>query len=90
MADLVKAGKVKPAERADVLDFAVKLAGRDETVDFAAPNGTKKSISLEERYFRDLEARPVDERFADFSATPAHAGGGQEQSINPADLTAKL
>lgn len=90
VAELVKAGKVKPAERADVLDFAAKLAGRDETVDFAAPGGTKESISLEERYFRDLEARPVDERFADFSAPPAHGGGRQEQNINPAELTAKM
>lgn len=90
VAELVKAGKVKPAERADVLDFAAKLAGRDETVDFAAPGGTKESISLEERYFRDLEARPMDERFADFSAPPAHGGGRQEQNINPAELTAKL
>ena len=72
-----------------MLDFAVKLAGRDETVDFAAPGGTKESISLEERYFRDLEARPVDERFADFSATPDHAGG-QALAYDPAKMAAKL
>ena len=89
VAELVKAGKVKPAERADVLDFAAKLAGRDETVDFAAPGGTKESISLEERYFRDLEARPVDERFADFSAPPAHAGA-QTPAYDPAEMASKL
>ncbi len=90
VAELVRTGKVKPAEKAGVLDFAAKLAGRDETVDFAAPGGTKESISLEERYFRDLEARPVDERSADFSAPPAHAGGQNVAPINPADITAKL
>lgn len=93
VAALVKAGKVKPAERADVLDFAAKLAGQDGTVDFSAPDGKREAVTLEERYFRDLEARPVDERFTDFSAPPAHgghAGGRQEQGINLAELTAKM
>ena len=89
---LVQAGKVKPAEKAGVLDFAAKLAGQDGTVDFAAPDGTKESVTLEERYFRDLEARPVDERFADFSAPPAHGGhaGGQAPAYDPAEMASKL
>ena len=58
-------------------------------MDFAAPGGTKESISLEERYFRDLEARPVDERFADFSAPPAHAGA-QTPAYDPAEMASKL
>lgn len=86
---LVQAGKVKPAERAGVLDFAAKLAGQDGTVDFAAPDGTKESVTLEERYFRDLEARPVDERFADFAAPPAHAVG-QAPAYDPAEMASKL
>lgn len=90
---LVQAGKVKPAERAGVLDFAAKLAGQDGTVDFAAPDGAggvkREAVSLEERYFRDLEARPVDERFADFSAPPVHAGG-QAPAWDPAEMAAKL
>lgn len=89
VAELVKAGKVKPAEKAGVLDFAAKLATQTGTVDFAAPDGKTESLSLEERYFRDLEARPADERGAEFSASPAHAGG-QFDNINPAELTAKL
>lgn len=89
VAELVKAGKVKPAEKAGVLDFAAKLAAQGGTVDFAAPDGKTESLSLEERYFRDLEARPADERGAEFSAPPAHAGG-QQDNINPAELTAKL
>lgn len=83
VAELVK------AEKAGVLDFAAKLAAQGGTVDFAAPDGGTESLSLEERYFRDLEARPADERGAEFSAPPAHAGG-QQDNINPAELTAKL
>ena len=89
VSELVKAGKVKPAEKTGVLDFAARLATQTGTVDFAAPDGRTESLSMEERYFRELEARPVDERAFDFSAPPAHTGG-QSDSINPAELTAKL
>lgn len=88
VSDLVKAGKVKPAEKASVLDFAAKLAAQTGTVDFAAPDGKKECISMEERYLRELEARPVDERAADFSATPAHAGG--EPCFDYNKMAAKL
>lgn len=92
VAELVKAGKVKPAEKAGVLDFAARLATQTETVNFAAPDGKTESLTMEERYFRELEARPADERGADFSAPPAHGGhaGGQPGNFNPAELTAKL
>lgn len=89
VAELVKAGKVKPAEKAGVLDFAAKLAGQGGSVDFAAPDGKTESLSLEERYFRDLEARPVDERAADFSAPPAHTGG-TTPAFDYNEMTAKL
>lgn len=89
VAELVKAGKVKPAEKAGVLDFAAMLATQTGTVDFAAPDGKTEKLSMEERYFRDLEARPADERGVEFSAPPVHAGG-QFDNINPAELTAKL
>ena len=68
VAALVKAGKVKPAEKAGVLDFAARLATQAGTVDFAAPDGRTEKLSMEERYFRDLEARSADERGAEFSA----------------------
>ena len=89
VAALVKAGKGKPAEKAGVLDFAARLATQAGTVDFAAPDGRTEKLSMEERYFRDLEARSADERGAEFSAPPAHAGG-QSDNFNPAELTAKL
>ena len=91
VAGLVKAGKVKPAEKAGVLEFAAKLAAQGGTVDFAAPDGTTESLSLEERYFRELEARPADERAFECAAPPAHgAPAGNGGNINPAELTAKL
>lgn len=89
VAELVKAGKVKPAEKDGILAFAAKLAAQDGTVDFAAPDGKTESLSLEERYFRDLEARPVDERAADFSAPPAHTGG-TAPAFDYNEMTAKL
>ena len=89
MAALIREGRVKPAERESLLDFAAKLAGQDATVDFAAPDGKKEAISMEERFFRELEARPVDERFADFSAPPAHSAD-QTPTYDPAAMAAKL
>lgn len=91
VSELVKAGKVKPAEKAGVLDFAAKLAARGGTVDFAAPDGATESLSLEERYFRELEARPADERAFEFAAPPAQGDpAGNGGNIDPAELTAKL
>lgn len=75
---LVAAGKITPAEKAGVLQFAAALAAQGGTFDFAASDGKTETISLEEKYLREQEARPEDPRFADFSAPPAHAGDGQE------------
>lgn len=90
VSELVKAGKVKPAEKASVLDFAAKLATQTGTVDFAAPDGKTESLSMEERYFRELEARPVDERAFDFAAPDHGEPAGNGGNLNPAELTAKL
>ena len=97
---LVSSGKITPAEKASVLEFAAQLGEQTVNVDFAAPDGKKETVTLEERYLRGLEARPVDARFSsDFSAPPAHAMGtdaGQTftgpavTSFNLADLTARL
>lgn len=113
VSELVRAGKVKPAEKAGILDFAAKLALADGRVDFAAhgsaaaPQGSKPDftsgaarasapqdagpsvISLEERYLRELEARPADERFADFAAYLTHTGG-PAPTFDYNEMTAKL
>ena len=90
VAALVKAGKVKPAEVADMVSFAAMLGAKAETVDFAAHDGKREKLTLEERYFRELESRPVDDRFVDFAAPePAHAGG-RVPAYNPDEMAAKL
>jgi len=89
MNALVREGRIKPGEKDSLLDFAAKLAGQQGTVDFAAADGKKEPVSLEERFFRELEARPVDDRFADFSAPPAHAAH-QTPTYDPAAMAAKL
>ena len=86
---LVKAGKLTPAEKAQAMDFASKLAQQNETINFAAQDGTTETISLEERYLRELEKRPSDGRVFNFSGDPGHASE-QKNNFNLADMTAKL
>lgn len=89
IAKIVEQGKLKPAEKAGVLQFAAALAKQAETLDFAAPDGTVEKISLEEKYLRELEAREPDGRSMNFSALPKHAGENLP-AFDPAELTAKL
>lgn len=92
VAALVAAGKVAPAEQEGVLSFAATLAQVATPVDFSAPDGIKHSLRAEERYFRELEARPVDGRFADFAAhapAPAHAVVSQAR-YSAVDMANKL
>lgn len=87
---LVATGRITPAEKPGVLQFAAALAAQGGSIDFASPDGKTETISLEEKYLRDQESRPADERGdAMFSAPPAHSAQGT-QTINPAELTAKL
>lgn len=87
---LVAAGRITPAEKPGVLQFAAALAAQGGSIDFASPDGKTETISLEEKYLRDQESRPADERGdAMFSAPPAHSAQST-QTINPAELTAKL
>ena len=87
---LVAAGKITPAEKPGVLQFAAALAAQGGSFDFAAPDGKTETISMEEKYLREQEARQADTRSdAMFSAPPAHSMDGG-QNINPAELTAKL
>lgn len=89
VSDLVKDGKVKPADKEKVLTFAAALASQGGSVDFAAPDGKSETISLEERYLRELEARPRDQRFAEFSTPPGHAGNDQPE-WTPDDMVSKM
>lgn len=91
VAALVESGKVRPAEKADVLSFAMALASQNTTVDFAAPDGKTEKVSLEERYFRELESRNPDCRIIEFSAQPKHAAEANAASFfDASELTSKL
>lgn len=87
---LIEAGKVRPAEKAGVLNFAAALSKTETPIEFAAGDGKTESITLEERYWRELEERPADSRFADFTAPPAHTGNPPADSVNFTDVTSKL
>jgi hypothetical protein len=88
---LVDSGKLPPAKEAETVSFAAALAEVKQPVNFAAMDGKTEEISAEEHYFRDLEARPVDARFAaNFAAPlPAHAAQLPVEAV-PGDITSKL
>jgi hypothetical protein len=88
---LINSGKLEPSKKDETLSFAAALAQVQQPMNFAMPDGTIKEISAEERYFRELEARPVDPRFT-FSAPaplPGHAAQLPADAV-PADITSKL
>jgi hypothetical protein len=88
---LINAGKLEPAKKDETLSFAAALAQVPEPVNFTAPDGKAETISAEERWFRDLEARPVDARF-NFTApapVPGHAAQLPADAL-PGDITSKL
>jgi hypothetical protein len=88
---LINAGRLEPAKRDETLSFAAALAQVQNPVNFTAPDGKPETISAEERYLRDLEARPVDPRF-NFTApapVPGHAAQLPADAM-PGDITAKL
>ncbi|MEG2140955.1 MAG: phage protease [Bilophila sp.] len=87
---LVKAGKVKPAERSSVLSFAAALADVEKPVEFAAADGKTESVTAEERYFRELAARAPSGLDVDFSAFAAPGHVTQSPIFSAADVTAKL
>jgi hypothetical protein len=89
---LVNAGKLEPSKKDETLSFAAALARVQQPVNFSAPDGRKEEISVEERYFRELEARPVDPRFLNFTREtplPGHAAQLPADAV-PADITSKL
>lgn len=57
---LVTSGRIKPAEKARILAFAESHAKAGGTIDFAAEGGQAEKVSLEEAFWRDFEARPVN------------------------------
>ena len=89
VSELVRAGKLTPAEKPAILEFASKLDNQTDSIDFAAPEGKTEKVSMREHYLRGLEAKSPDPRGVNFSAPPLHSLEGQNE-INPAELTSKL
>ncbi len=76
---LVAEGKALPGEKIQVMAFAESLAGSDKTMEFAAADGKKEPVGMEEAYWRGLEARegkPLTREFA----TGDRVGGGEKQA----------
>lgn len=90
--ELVKAGKVKPAERSGCLSFAAALADVEKPVEFSTSDGKTENVSAEERYFRELASRAPSGLNTDFSAfaMPGHAQQNPAPAFTPSDVTAKL
>lgn len=87
---LIEAGKVRPAEKSSVLNFAAALSKTETPIEFAAGDGKTESITLEERYWRELEERPADSRFADFTAPPAHTGNPSGEVLGFSEVISRL
>lgn len=87
---LIEAGKVRPAEKSSVLNFAAALSKTETPIEFAAGDGKTESITLEERYWRELEERPADSRFADFTAPPAHTGNPSGEVLGFGEVISRL
>lgn len=79
---LVREGKVLPAEKSDVLNYAEALSNVAEPVEFS--DGSKESA--EERYWKTLEARQASPLLMDFSA-PAQGGRAE---VTPDDYRNKV
>jgi regulator of replication initiation timing len=87
---LINVGKLEPVKKEETLSFAAALSQVQQPVNFAAADGKTEQISAEERWFRELEGRAPDPRFANFAApAPAHAVQTAPEAV-PADITNKL
>jgi hypothetical protein len=82
---LVNSGRVTPAESAQCLNYAQAMAASaDITMDFAAADGKSEKLSVEEHYWRSLEAREPSPLMA-----PLQAPKEQQQEVKTIN-TAKL
>ena len=83
-AELVKAGKALPGEKAKTLAFAEALAASTGDLEFASSDGQTVKVAKEEAYWRELEARPENNLCQEFAAP---TGSGKPGGAVPADLT---
>lgn len=74
---LAESGRIRPAEKDNTLAFARALPDGDKTMEFAAADGKKESVSPRELYLKDMEARSADQDgLLNEFARADHAGRG--------------
>lgn len=82
---LIKDGKLEPAKKEETYAFASQLAKSPAEFSF----GSEK-ISMEEKYFRELETKKQTDVFASFSNAPAHTQETKQQWVNPQLIADKM
>ncbi len=87
---LVKDGKILPAERVQHLSFAEALGSASMEMDFAEENGAKAKVSAEEAYWRNLEKRKENHHgmFGELATEERYGNPGQETAAYE-DLSGK-
>ncbi len=81
-AQLVKDGKTTPAQKAEVMAFAAELGKAEATMSFAAPDGSVKQVSLEEKMWLGLESNKPNGLLKQFSAPE----GGDAKPLDMTDI----
>lgn len=82
---LVANGKLEPAKKEEVYAFASQLA--KSPASFSLGTAT---MSMEEKYFQDLEAKKPSDVFASFSNPPAHSQQQEKVGVDPIEIMKKI
>jgi hypothetical protein len=87
---LVAAGKVLPAKKAGMVDFAMQLDAGTASVDFTEGDKTEK-VTMREAYLHQIAAGPVLVHYGEHSADDGERGGDKKSvaQLN-AELTAQV
>lgn len=85
--ELVKAGKVLPAQRQASVDFAASLNSTDAVIEFKEGDKTEK-VSQREAYLKQLAANPKAVDYRERSADGGQGDSGDKQTV--ATLNASL
>ena len=86
---LIKDGKILPAERSTHLNFAEAIAGSGQEMDFAEADGKSVKLPAEEAYWRELERRPVNAHGLFSEQATEERSGGNTETTAYEDLSGK-
>lgn len=84
---LVKDGKALPADKSEIMAFAEGLAASDGDMEFSQGDGKTEKVSMEEAFWRRLEAQGGHGLFSEYSGP---APGQEQDIINGSDLTDRV